>query len=68
MRIVGFTGAGYHYLWVLRDQLFSLHRDYFTMVICTYFIALGLQYMWFYKLSIGLYKILTKRKGKKKAA
>ena len=41
VRIVGFTGAGYHYLWVLRDQLFSLHRDYFTMVICTYFIALA---------------------------
>ena len=67
VRIVSYTCAGYHYLWVLRDQFYSLHRDYVVLVLSTYCIALGLQYMWFYKLSTGLYKILTKSKGKTKA-
>ena len=57
---------GISHLWVLRDQFYSLHRDYVVLVLSTYCIALGLQYMWFYKLSTGLYKILTRARAKRR--
>ena len=67
VRIVGFTGAGIHYMWTLRDEFFNMHPSYVRLVISTYCIAFSLQYMWFYKLSTGLYKMLTKKKGNKTA-
>lgn len=66
IRVWAFTNAGIHYIFKLREQLWSLPLPYIIFVHATYSVAIGLQYFWMYKIGTGLYKMLT-GKGKKKS-
>lgn len=64
IRIVAFTFSGFHYFYIMRDQFYKLPIEYIGLTLSTYSIAASLQYFWFSKLSVGLYKMLTKKQKK----
>jgi hypothetical protein len=60
-RVLYFTYAGYHVIYVHRDTFFgTLSEGLSGSILVGYIFGLSLQYFWFYKIFTGLIKVVSR--------